>query len=415
MGALIVVLIGAAPAHAQFYSEITPGAANVAASTSDINVPGNTVDNNLGTRWSGSGDGAWIRYDLGNARQINVVKIAFYRGNERRYRFDLQTSNDNVTWTNLIASGQSSGTTTAEETFDVPDRVARYLRYVGHGSTVNTWNSLTEVSIFQVVCPTPTAPPPPPAPNGVTAVPGNGSVVIRWNSYPDVRYEVGRSTTSGGPYQSIAMVTARVSDTTSHTDTAVSNGTRYYYVVRRWMDWTYGAPPCPVNSYSQPSAWSVEVSAVPDGGIQVPTPTPTPTPTPATAPIVEITPAGAQVAASTNDGNLPANTVDNNLSTRWSGYGNAWIRFDLGVSRTVSHVRIAVYRGNERRNRFDLQASEDGINWTTLRAGVESSGTTTAEETYDFPDAQGRYLRYLGSGSDVGPWNSVSEVSVFGR
>ena len=41
-----------ARAGAQTDVEITPGAAAVSASTSDTNLPGNAVDNDLGTRWS---------------------------------------------------------------------------------------------------------------------------------------------------------------------------------------------------------------------------------------------------------------------------------------------------------------------------------------------------------------------------
>src|SRR5438552_3049861 len=57
-------------------AEITPGASGVTASTQDTNVPGNTVDNNLGTRWSGNGDGAWIRFDLGSVQTVAYVRIA---------------------------------------------------------------------------------------------------------------------------------------------------------------------------------------------------------------------------------------------------------------------------------------------------------------------------------------------------
>jgi hypothetical protein len=253
----------AGPVEAQVQIEITPGPAGVTASTNDINVPGNTVDNRLATRWSGFGDGAWIRYDLGGARLLSLVKIAFYRGNERRYRFTLQSSNDNATWRPLLRT-QSSGTTTAEETFDVPHSVARYVRYIGHGNTRNRWNSLTEVSLFQLVCPTPTPPPLPPPPTGVRAVPGDRAVNVQWWSFPGVRYEVGRSTTSGGPYASLSFVIAPVADSTRYTDANVTNGTRYFYAVRRWMTWTFGTPPCPVNTYNIPGPWSAEVSAVPN-------------------------------------------------------------------------------------------------------------------------------------------------------
>ena len=54
------------PAAAQ--TEITPAASAVTASTNDGNVPGNTVDNNLATRWSANGDGQWLQLDLGTTR-----------------------------------------------------------------------------------------------------------------------------------------------------------------------------------------------------------------------------------------------------------------------------------------------------------------------------------------------------------
>jgi hypothetical protein len=128
--------------------EVTPGASGVTASTNDGNLPGNAVDNLLSTRWSASGDGQWIRFNLGAARTVSRVKIAFYNGNTRQTRFDLQTSTDGATWAAARTGVVSSGTTTSEETFDFGARSAQYVRYLGHGNSLNLWNSLTEVSIF---------------------------------------------------------------------------------------------------------------------------------------------------------------------------------------------------------------------------------------------------------------------------
>jgi glycosidase len=58
-----------------------------------------------------------------------------------------------------------------------------------------------------------------------------GSVVIEWNanSEPDLhRYEVWRSNTSGGPYSKIANVPG---GTTQYSDTNVTTGATYYYVL----------------------------------------------------------------------------------------------------------------------------------------------------------------------------------------
>jgi hypothetical protein len=153
--------------------EITPGASGVSASTSDTNVPANAVDGSLATRWSGNGDGAWIRFDLGGARTVSSVRIAFFSGDIRQSRFDLQVSADGIAWNDLRTGAVSGGTSTQEETFDFTDRAGRYVRYLGHGNTVNAWNSLSEVRIFGfecMSCPTPTpSPTPTPTPR---ATPG---------------------------------------------------------------------------------------------------------------------------------------------------------------------------------------------------------------------------------------------------
>jgi fibronectin type 3 domain-containing protein len=73
---------------------------------------------------------------------------------------------------------------------------------------------------------TPVAPIPA-APTGLAATAGNAQVVLNWNSSSGAAgYRVKRATTSGGPYTQIAAPTS-----TSYTDTAVINGTEYYYVV----------------------------------------------------------------------------------------------------------------------------------------------------------------------------------------
>ena len=292
------------------FLEITPPASSVTASTSDSNVPGNTVDNNLLTRWSGNGDGTWIQYDLGGLRRVTHVNVAVYQGNMRRNRFEIQVATTLGAWTTLF-TGESSGATTAEQTYELPDTDARWVRYLGHGnvgSSNPSMNSVTEVSIFGPGMPTITPSPTP-----------------------------------------------------------------------------------------------------------TPTSEPTVTPTPPTTP-VELTPPGSSVSASTNDGNLPANTVDDSLSTRWSGNGDgAWIQYDLGATRTITSVAIAWYQGNTRVSTFDVLASDSSTGpWTTLAAGRTSGGTTTALETYDVMDGSGRYLRLVAHGNTLNGWNSMTEVQVWG-
>ncbi|NLG84270.1 MAG: hypothetical protein GX493_06620, partial [Firmicutes bacterium] len=119
----------------------------VSASADDGNVPANAIDGDLDTRWSALGDGQWILFDLGARQAIGYLGIAFYKGDERAMRFEIEVSDDAQTWTRVFA-GTSSGKTTDVEAFDLPDTNARYVRIMGHGNNKNAWNSLTEVQIY---------------------------------------------------------------------------------------------------------------------------------------------------------------------------------------------------------------------------------------------------------------------------
>jgi hypothetical protein len=131
--------------------------AAVAASANDGNVPENTLDGNLATRWSADGPGQWIRYDLGQVVDIKSVGIAWFRGNQRTSRFEIQVSNDAVDWTQVF-TGTSSGFTSNFEFYNIGDRSARYVRIVGYGNSQNSFNSISEVGIFNRVFETPPRP-----------------------------------------------------------------------------------------------------------------------------------------------------------------------------------------------------------------------------------------------------------------
>ncbi|MEJ7683911.1 MAG: discoidin domain-containing protein [Segetibacter sp.] len=122
--------------------------ASIIASSDDGNIPSNTIDKDLNKRWSASGRNQWIRYYFNKPYTISSVKIAWYKGDERKASFDIQTSMDGVNWT-TVYSGNSSGTTTDFETYNIEPTSAQYVRIVGHGNTKNSWNSLNEVQIIK--------------------------------------------------------------------------------------------------------------------------------------------------------------------------------------------------------------------------------------------------------------------------
>ncbi|HEX9218362.1 MAG TPA: discoidin domain-containing protein, partial [Gemmatimonadales bacterium] len=135
-------------------ADLTPLAATgvVASGYQDPNVPQNTLDNNLATRWSANGDGQWIRYDLGAVMAVGAVDIAWYQGTAWASAFEIQVSLDTLTWTPVF-SGRSSGQTLQPERYDFSTVTGRYIQIVGHGQWSGTtllslWNSITEVAIY---------------------------------------------------------------------------------------------------------------------------------------------------------------------------------------------------------------------------------------------------------------------------
>src|SRR6266550_759489 len=250
-------------------------AASVVASGNDGNLPENTLDNDLATRWSASGDGQWIQYDLGAIAAIDQVDIAWYLGDTRIASFDIAVSLDTVTWTQVF-SGQSSGQTLQLESYAFPTTASRYVRIVGHGNSTSAWNSITEVAILGTALPTPVA----------------------------------------------------------------------------------------------------------------------------------------SVVASGNDGNLPQNTLDKSLATRWSAQGDGqWIRYDLGALVDMDRAAVAWYLGDTRIAYFDIEVSWDATLWWSVFSG-QSSGQTLQPEIYSFRRTTARYVRIVGHGNSQSAWNSITEVAI---
>lgn len=86
----------------------------------------------------------------------------------------------------------------------------------------------------------------PPVPSGLSATAGNAQVSLSWAASSGASsYHMKRATTSGGPYTQVAAPTGA-----SYVDTALTNGTKYFYVVSA------------VNSAGE-SSNSAEVNATP--------------------------------------------------------------------------------------------------------------------------------------------------------
>ena len=165
---------------------------------------------------------------------------------------NVQLSYNGTTLTLSITDATTSANFTTSWTVNIPTTVGSTTALVGFTGGTGGTTSIQDVLSWTYNTGSNTNPPP--APANLVATAGNAQVGLSWSaSSGATSYNVQRSTTSGGPYTTIGSPT-----TTSYTDTAVTNGTTYYYVVAA------------VNTAGQ-SANSSQVSATPLGIPPVPT------------------------------------------------------------------------------------------------------------------------------------------------
>src|SRR5215204_7768887 len=391
-----------------------PQISGVAAIGNDGNVPQNTLDNNLNTRWSNLGLPSWIQYDLGESQPICSVDVAWYRGDLRVNAFTISGSNDGINFTPIF-SGQSSGKTIGLERYDVADTMSRYLRITVTGNTENSWSSISEVRINGgaiMECKSPQI-------SGVAAIGDDGNVPqntldsnlnTRWSNlgFPSwIQYDLGESQPIcnvdiawyRGNFRVNAFTISGSNDGINFTpifsgqSSGKTIGLERYDVadtMSRYLRIT-------VTGNTE-NSWSSISEVRINGGA-----------------IMECkSPQISGVAAIGNDGNVPQNTLDSNLNTRWSNLGfPSWIQYDLGESQPICNVDIAWWRGNFRVNTFTISVSNDGTNFTPIFSG-QSSGQTIGLERYDVSDTFGRYMRITVIGNNENSWSSISEVRING-
>lgn len=127
----------------------------------------------------------------------------------------------------------------------------------------------------------------------------------------------------------------------------------------------------------------------------------------------------SSVSDNGNDGNVAANSIDEdpNFETRWSAKGDdgtQWLEYDFSSATSLSALKIAFYKGDQRSSYFKIQSSSDASNWSTVvdQSSAGSSGDSTGLETFTFSeDVSARYFRIQGFGNSAGSaWNSVTDV-----
>jgi hypothetical protein len=218
----------------------------------------------------------------------------------------------------------------------------------------------------------------PTAPNGLVAAADNSQATLSWvPSAGATGYNVKRSTTSGGPY---LLIATNLSDI-AYEDTGLLNGTTYYYVVSA------------LNPAGE-SAQSTQTYALPG----------------------TLNRTFWVASSSTAGSDDPGNSLDGDLTTRWSTgtsqTSGQWFQVDMGSMNAFNKLVLnCVNSANDYPRGYQVMVSSDGVNWTgPVASGAGSSGVTTIT----FAAQAARYIRIVQTGSAAGTYWSVDEFNVFG-
>jgi len=222
---------------------------------------------------------------------------------------------------------------------------------------------------------------PPAAPLNLKATAGNAKVYLTWTaSAGAASYNVKRANVTGGPYTTIT--TAGAVTSASYVDTAVTNGTTYYYVVT-------------AVSGAGESANSNEASATPQAGI-------------VDTPVISAT--NAQNAAVPSGGRFAGTltvTITDAQAGGWQqGGSSASIYYTLdGSDPNTSSTKTQYYQP------FPLTATTT-VKAVAVLSGYTSSGTASATYTADVPPTVSISSPAAGSAFHTGANVSVTAAAA---
>lgn len=104
-----------------------------------------------------------------------------------------------------------------------------------------------------------------------------------------------------------------------------------------------------------------------------------------------------------------ANAVDGKFDTRWASDWSdpQWLQVDLGASTGFKHVQLAWDPAYGKA--YDIQTSEDGQNWTTVKSVTDGDGDIDDIDV----NGTGRYVRINGTERGSGYGYSLYEFGVY--
>ncbi|ETW92352.1 MAG: hypothetical protein ETSY1_44015 [Candidatus Entotheonella factor] len=376
------------------------------------NVPENTTDGDLKTRWSAEGDGQWIRFDIGTLATVSEVAIAWRKGDERKAYFSIDVSIDGKNWQEVV-SDESSGKTNDFESHEFSSATARYVRITGYGNSSNRWNTISEVELYgrlnTVSLPISAVEASDEQNANVAANTVDDNMKTRWSARGAgqwIAYDI--SVISMVSEVAIAWLQGDRRQASFSIEVSV-DGTTWDEV---FSGQSSGAT-SDFEAYTFPAAAARHVRVVGYGNSNNTWNSITETKVYGQLDAISLPIADAR-ASTSQEPNVPDNAIDGKKDTRWSANGKGeWIQLDMSSRVHVNEVAIAWLQGDRRQASFSVEVSVNGKDWNEVFRG-QSSGTTKDLESYTFTSVLARYVRVVGYGNSRNTWNSIYEIELYG-
>lgn len=415
MSFLALSSVGTGAANAQSNDDCTklPIHSVVANNEYKEYVATNAVDKDPNTTWSHYGLGSYIQADLGESSALCSVDIQWYNG--VAYNFVISVSEDGTNF-RAVTSGVSTGQALSSERYNIPDTNSRFVRITVNGNNDNNWADIAELAINGRTCTVPQI-------VGVTATGNDGNIPENTlDNNPNTRW-------SAFGLGSLIEYTFSKSELVCEVDVSWYKGDQRVNTFTIWVsndgeNWQNifsgksTGRTVAFEPYNIPDVMAKYVSIEVTGNTQndwVSISEVAINPGASTSPVECKPPVIAAIGATGSQApNVPQNTIDNDLTTRWSNLGPSSIEFELGNSQPVCKVDISWYRGNSRVNTFEISASNDKKSYQTIFSGT-SNGMKITPESYDVKeDTFAKYIRVTVTGNTENSWVSISEIGING-
>ena len=343
------------------------------------------------TIWTNDPPGT-MTLDLQRATTLSRVRLLNWDWTYRVNRYRLEASADGATWTDLAADAHETDRQGWDD-WAVSGDPVRYVRFTGLSSSANQCVVLSELEVYGTPEPLPALAVSKTAVNVREA--GEGRFFVRLAAAP------------------LANVTVTVARSGGDTNLTVTGGAVRVFKPSNWDVWqaVVLAAGADANAADETAMFQVSAPGYAD------------TVVPATALDGELGENLARAAGTTVKGwraMQVANAVDgvhtssaSYTYTIWTNDPPGMLTVDLKSLKNLTRVRLLNWDWTYRVNRYRLEASADGVNWTDLAPTAQ----TTDRQGWDdwaVSAAGVRYVRFTGLYSSANQCAALSELEIYG-